>query len=251
MKIDYPLEITTFADIPANTGLGSSSAFTVGLLKALYGLRGEMIGKYELAQQAATIEVDILKRNMGKQDHFASAYGGVNIFNFYSDERVEVCPVILHPKGAEALENGLLLFYTKLKRDASEILSEQNTNIEDIRDTLKKMQLLVPVLYEVLVNGDKMPFIGKILEDSWLLKKRVSNSISSAEIDHYYQIAKTAGALGGKILGAGGGGFLLFYVENHCQMRVIEALKSLYCLKIKIDFNGSSISYYDSSDAHF
>ena len=248
MKIDYPLEITTFADIPANTGLGSSSAFTVGLLKALYGLRGEMIGKYELAQQAASIEVDILGRNMGKQDHFASAYGGVNVFNFYSDERVEVSPVIFPSGIVEELENSLLLFYTKLKRDASEILKEQNTKIENLRDTLIKIKSLVPALNEVLVNGDNMKSIGKILEDSWFLKKVMTNSISSPEIDSYYKIARTAGALGGKILGAGGGGFLLFYVENDKQEQVIAALKELYCLRVKVDFNGSNISYYDPSD---
>jgi D-glycero-alpha-D-manno-heptose-7-phosphate kinase len=244
-NIDFPIEISTFADIPANTGLGSSSAFAVGLMHALHALKGEMVTKYVLASEAANIEVDILKRVMGKQDHFASAYGDLNVFTFNSNETVSVEPVFYQPSTREALEQNLILFYTRLKRDASEILENQNLATSHRRAVLRSMKEQAPRLREILSNGSNLDEVGEILHNGWHLKKSLTDEISSPEIDEYYEKATKAGALGGKLLGAGGGGFLLFYVEPKNRSRVIDALAELYFLNIKIDCWGTRITYYD------
>jgi D-glycero-alpha-D-manno-heptose-7-phosphate kinase len=246
-RIDYPIEITTFADIPANTGLGSSSAFAVGLVHALSALEGKMITKYDLAMKAASIEVEILKRTMGKQDHFASAYGGFNIFTFNPDETVTVEPVFYKRDIIKKLESNLILFYTKVKRDASEILKSQDDVTSNKRDILTKMRDLVPRLEQVLSNGSDLNLFGKILNEGWSLKQSLTEDISSSEINDYYYKAMKAGASGGKLLGAGGGGFLLFYVEPHYRQNLIDVLSNLYYLDVNFDFGGSRITYYDQS----
>jgi D-glycero-alpha-D-manno-heptose-7-phosphate kinase len=244
-SIDYPIEITTFADIPANTGLGSSSAFAVGLVHALSALEGKMITKYDLAMKAASIEVEILKRTMGKQDHFASAYGGFNIFTFNPDETVTVEPVFYNRDSIQKLESNLVLFYTKVKRDASEILKSQDDITSTKRDILTKMRDLVPRLEQVLSNGSDLNLFGEILNEGWSLKQSLTEDISSSEINDYYNKAVKAGASGGKLLGAGGGGFLLFYVETQYKQNLIDALSNLYYLDVNFDFGGSRITYYD------
>jgi D-glycero-alpha-D-manno-heptose-7-phosphate kinase len=246
-NIDYPIEITTFADIPANTGLGSSSAFAVGLVHALSALEGKMITKYDLAMKAASIEVEILKRTMGKQDHFASAYGGFNIFTFNSDESVTVEPVFYNKESIKNLESNLILFYTKLKRDASEILKSQDRETLNKREILTRMRDLVPNLERVLSNGSDLNLFGKILHEGWNLKQSLTGDISSSEINNFYEKAIMAGAIGGKLLGAGGGGFLLFYVEQDKRNLVINELSELYHLDVQFDFGGSRITYYDQS----
>lgn len=243
--IDYPIEITTFADIPANTGLGSSSAFAVGLVHALSALEGKMITKYDLAMKAASIEVEILKRTMGKQDHFASAYGGFNIFTFNPDESVTVEPVFYNRDSIKKLESTLILFYTKVKRDASEILKSQDEITSNKREILTKMRDLVPRLEQVLSNGSDLNLFGEILNEGWSLKQSLTEDISSSEINDYYNKAMKAGASGGKLLGAGGGGFLLFYVETQYKQNLIDALSNLYYLDVNFDFGGSRITYYD------
>lgn len=243
--IDFPVEISTFADIPANTGLGSSSAFAVGLVHALHALQGEMVTKYVLASEAADIEVNRLKRVMGKQDHFASAYGSLNVFTFNTDETVTVEPVFYKPQDRETLEQNLMLFYTRLKRDASEVLESQNRATPQRRDMLRKMKDQVPRLREILNNGSNLNGVGELLHEGWNMKKSLTNDISTSEVDAYYEKARKAGAAGGKLLGAGGGGFLLFYIEPHKQADVIEALSGLYPLRIKLDVWGTRITYYD------
>jgi D-glycero-alpha-D-manno-heptose-7-phosphate kinase len=247
MEIDFPVEITTFADIPANTGLGSSSAFAVGLLHALHALKGQMVTKYELASKAAHIEVDCLNRTMGKQDHFASAYGNLNVFTFHADENVTVEPVFYRAEVRQNLEQNLLLFYTKLKRDASEVLKSQNRETPNKLDVLRNMRDLVMPMREVLSSGSNMNSFGAILHTGWVLKHSLTVAISSAEIDGYYDKALKAGALGGKLLGAGGGGFLLLYVEPQHQEKVIQSLSELYHLKVGLDTEGTRITYYDQT----
>lgn len=248
LEIDFPIEITTFADVPANTGLGSSSAFAVGLLHALYALKGQMVTKHTLACEAAAIEVDILKRTMGKQDHFASSYGNLNVFTFQKDERVIVEPVFYRPQGPLDLEKNLLIFFTKLKRDASEVLESQNRETPNKLDVLRKMKNLVRPLREVLSSGEDLNKIGEILHEGWELKRSLTGDISSNEIDEYYLSARKAGAIGGKLLGAGGGGFLLFYVEPHNHKAVIQSLPSLYRVPVGLDFDGTRITYYDQTN---
>ena len=246
-NIDYPIEITTFADIPANTGLGSSSAFAVGLVHALSALEGNMITKYDLAMKAASIEVDILNRTMGKQDHFASAYGGFNIFTFNADETVSVEPVFYNRESIKKLESNLILFYTKVKRDASEVLKSQDDITDNKRDILTKMRDLVPSIKQVLSNGSNLNLFGEILNEGWNLKQSLNSDISSSDINDYYNRAINAGAIGGKLLGAGGGGFLLFYVEAEKRNFLINELDELYNLDVQFDFGGSRITYYDQS----
>ena len=247
-KIDYPVEITTFADIPANTGLGSSSAFAVGLVHALYALQGKRVSKYQLAMKAAEIEVEILQRTMGKQDHFASAYGNFNTFKFNQDETVTVEPVFYKKETIEKLQSNLILFFTKLKRDASEILESQDRESFNKREILTQMRDLVTPMEEILSNGENLNQFGEILDEGWKLKQSISEHISSPKIDEYYERAIKAGAIGGKLLGAGGGGFLLFYVESAEQNKVINSLSELHYLNIKFDFSGSRITYYDQTN---
>ena len=245
LKIDFPIEITTFADIPAKTGLGSSSSFAVGLVHALHALKGEQVTKYVLASEAAHIEVDILGRSMGKQDHFAAAYGNLNVFTFHSNEVVTVDPVFYQPQVPQVLGQNLLLFYTQLKRDASELLKTQDRNTKNKFDELREMKMLVDPLRDVISMGLDLNRIGEILHRGWELKRTLTDCISSSEINDYYNKGLKAGAIGGKLLGAGGGGFLLFYVEPENQKSVIEALSVLQKLKIRLDSDGTRITYYD------
>ena len=247
MEIDFPIEITTFADIPAQTGLGSSSAFAVGLVHALYALKGQMATKYQLAAKGAEIEVDMLGRTMGKQDHYATAYGNLNVFTFHADEKVSVEPVFYRPETRMELEKNLLMFYTRLKRDASEVLTSQEQATPSKREVLRQMRDLVPELRDILAKSVNLNSFGEILHAGWELKRSITSEISNSEIDEYYHRARRAGALGGKLLGAGGGGFLLFYVEPQNQQRVIESLQELYHIQVGLDAGGSRITYYDQT----
>ena len=243
--IDFPLEITTFTDIPGSTGLGSSSAFAVGLVHALHALKGEMVTKHMIASKAAYIEVDILGRAMGKQDHYASAYGNLNVFTFTSDELVSVEPVLYKHKAKKHIESNLMLFYLKMKRNASEILESQQRETKNKLVELRKMQSLVDPIREVFSSGIEFNQFGEALHEGWGIKRGLTKDVSSKEIDSYYEKAIRAGAVGGKLLGAGGGGFLLFYVEEINQKRVMKELSDLYSLPIKFDNSGTRITYYD------
>ena len=245
MKIDFPLEISTFADIPAQTGLGSSSAFAVGLLYALYALKGEMVTKGNLATHAAELEIDILGRKIGKQDHYSAAYGNLNVFTFHSNGSVSVDPVFYRPETKGSVDSHLMLFYTAIKRDANEILASQNEKTDEKRCVLSKMKDLVTPIREVLSTGSNLYQIGTALHQGWLLKKSITDKISSSNIDEYYERALSAGALGGKLLGAGGGGFLLLYVEPQNRKAVIESLSNLYQLPFQFEDTGTRITYYD------
>ena len=244
-KIDFPIEITTFTDIPGQTGLGSSSAFAVGLVHALHALKGEMVTKHTLATEAAHIEVNILGRSMGKQDHFASAYGNLNVFTFTADDVVLVEPVLYEAHTKKRIEDNLLLFYLKTKRDASKILESQERETVNKVNELRAMKNLVEPLKEIFSTGVEINNFGTILDQGWEIKRQLTDDISSSEIDEYYQKAKKYGAIGGKLLGAGGGGFLLFYVEQENQQKLKDQLSDLYCLPVKFDNGGTRITYYD------
>jgi D-glycero-alpha-D-manno-heptose-7-phosphate kinase len=246
-NINYPIEITTVADIPAGTGLGSSSSFAVGLIHAICALEGLVKTKYELASLAAEIEVDILGRDMGKQDHFAAAYGNLNMISFFSDERVEIEPVIYDEKNKDTLENNLLLFYTFMTRDAAKILKSQIKATINKFDTLTQMKDLVDPLSLTLKRGNNTDDFGKILHQNWMLKKSLTSDISNSTITKYYEKGLEAGALGGKLLGAGSGGFILFYIRPEAKNDLLSALSDLYPLSFKFDQSGTRITYYDRS----
>ncbi|HCV36957.1 MAG TPA: hypothetical protein DF783_08515, partial [Acidimicrobiaceae bacterium] len=246
-EVESPMELTTFSDIPAGTGLGSSSTFAVGLVNALHALRRQRVTKHTMASEAAHLEIDILGRVMGKQDHFAASYGKLNTYSFNQDETVEVEPVFFESARLEMLEDRLLLFYTGQQRNASEILETQDSATSDTIELLSRMQEFVQPMADILSGSGDMSSIGPMLNESWMLKRSIAAGVSSALIDDNYERAIRAGATGGKILGAGGGGFLLLYVEPEHQQSVIDELAPLQSLRARFSTGGSRITYYEPS----
>lgn len=254
LNIDFPLEVTTFADIPSQTGLGSSSSFAVGLLNALHALQGRRLSKHELAAQAAELEIRILGRKIGTQDHYAASYGSINIFKFFPDLQVERQPVLYKKELLRELESNLLMFYTESQRDAgkilanqSKILEQQASSAKDRFGSLREMRNLVEPFEKVFAGQSPLDTVGQLLHKNWTLKRELASQITNPEIDELYERALKAGALGGKILGAGGGGFLLFYVPSAKRRAVKEALAGLFCMPIQFEHSGSVITYYDHS----
>lgn len=241
--INNGIEITSIADIPSGTGLGSSSSFTVGLLNALYAYLGKYKSAKELAQEACKIEIDILGEPIGKQDQYAVAHGGLLHIQFNPDEEVFVDPIICAKEVKEELNDKLMMFYTGISRRSRDILEEQREKTGQKFEFLKKMRDLSIDIQRVLIRGKNLDEIGEILHQAWMYKKQLVGTISTSKIDDYYQKARHAGALGGKILGAGGGGFLLLYCERQNQRKVREALSDLKQLPFKLESQGSKIIY--------
>lgn len=243
--ISKGIEIVYMGDIPLGTagiGLGSSSSLAVGVLNALYAYRGQHISARKLAEQACQIEIDILKHPIGKQDQYAAAYGGFNKIQFNQDESVYIDPVIYKSETKRELNHKLMLFYTGVVRVSSTILEEQKTKTTLNSSNLDQMVELAKELRHCLINNNLTRF-GQILHEGWLLKKSLASNISNSSIDQYYESAIQAGATGGKILGAGGGGFLLFYCEENYQDKVREALKDLKEYPFLFEPQGSKILY--------
>lgn len=237
------VEITTLADVPSEgSGLGSSSSITVGLLNALYNYAGMQVTLEQIAREACEIEIDICKKPIGKQDQYIAAYGGLNKITFHSDESVTVSKVPVYSTNLLILGSRLLLFYTNKTRNADIILKKQKQNTETKREILRKMKNFVPRVERSLINY-KFNKLGKLLHDNWLLKKSLVGSISNTEIDDMYNKAMNAGALGGKICGAGGGGFLLMYVPKEKQDKVRETLCDYRELPFMLDSFGSRIIF--------
>ena len=243
VDIDGGIEIISMADIPAGTGMGSSSSFTVGLLNALYAFQGKSVSPEQLAREACKIEIELLKEPIGKQDQYASAYGGLNYIQFNPDESVFVNPVISSREVKDELSNNLMMFYTGITRRASDILTGQTENTKNRKDNLKKMKKIAINIKEILNEGKHLNRIGEILHQEWLLKKDIISGISNNLIDEYYNKALKAGALGGKILGAGGGGFILLYASPQKQQKVRKALRDLKELSFNFEYQGSTIIY--------
>ena len=237
------IEITSIADIPAGTGLGSSGSFTVGLLNALYTFKGEQKSSEYLADKACQIEIDILGKPIGKQDQYAAAFGNINYFRFSSDETVLHEPIKLSTNDIHKLNKKMLLFYTGITRAASSILSNQQKETKNKLEYLDRLREQANKLKNVLLIDGINNKIGESLHDGWMLKKQLSNMISNNMIDDYYLKARQAGAAGGKILGAGGGGFLLFYCDENKQECVQDALKDLKKIDFSITEHGSRIVY--------
>lgn len=248
LNIDFPVQISTFSDIPAETGMGSSSAFTVGLVNGFYALLNKKISKHSLAALAADIEINKLNRLIGKQDHYASTFGGLNKFIFNANETVSVENLNKNSNYLDNLSDKLLLFYLDMKRNASEVLCSQVKSIKEKRKVLIDMSNQVDVFKNIIENEEKFNRFGLELNKGWKLKKSLTNEISSPKIDFFYDKAIKAGAIGGKVLGAGGGGFLLLYVNNKDQNKVKKSLKELYCMNVKFEKKGSHILYNDRQD---
>lgn len=244
LGIQKGLEIHHDGDIPALSGMGSSSAFTVGLIKTLYALEGRLILKEELSLKAIHIEQEIIKENVGSQDQVWAAYGGLNTIEFLRNGRIIVEPVIMNEERLRAFEARFMLFYTGRARYASEIAKEQIDNTSRNKRDLHEIRRLVDEAEEILTSGGEFTDFGRLLNETWLLKKKLSQKITSPEIDELYAIAIRNGAVGGKLLGAGNGGFMVFYVEPADQKRVREALAGFLHVPFRFDFNGSEIMVY-------
>ena len=237
------VEITSMADIPSGTGLGSSSAFTVATLKAVKAYKKLSYSTYALACEACDVEINKAGSPIGKQDQFASAFGGLNFITFHKDGKVTVEPLMIPGDGEERLQNNLMMFYTGLTHDANVILAEQTKNVASKEDKIKAQLRLCEMakdLKQHLEEGD-VDYLGHILKDSWEIKKSLSSGIANKTIDDIYDKAIKAGAEGGKLLGAGGGGFMLFYVKPENQKAVREALKNYLEVEFKIDYEGATI----------
>lgn len=237
------IEISSFADVPAGVGLGSSSAFTVGLLNALYAWHGKVVSKERLAAEACEVEIQILEKPIGKQDQYASAYGGLRTYRFNQDGSVESTPIVLPGQVLSELEARLALYYLSGSRSADIILKEQNSPRKRTEkyETISKLADLVPSLKESLLSGD-VDSMGTTLHHGWTLKRGIAPGISNLRIDEAYQKALSAGALGGKLLGAGGTGFLMIYGEN--QKNVERAL-GLRSIPFRLDCEGTKLIYCD------
>ena len=247
-KIDYPIEITTFADVPANTGLGSSSAFAVGLVNALFVLEGKLASKYEIASIAAKIEIDLLGRKIGKQDHFACCYGNLNNFIFKKDESVIINPIPASTYTLKKLENNMILFFTNQKRNSESVLKNQHKIKKNQYVQLKQMRDLVGVSKDMVLNKSfNISEFGKLLDKGWKIKKQNNKKITNKFIEKYYNTAIKNGAYGGKLLGAGNGGFLLFMANKFVQKKIIKSLKQLKKMYIRFDYSGTRITYFDKS----
>ena len=239
------LDIAYMGDmLPAHTGsgLGASSSLTVGILNALHTLKGEKVSAETLAREACRIEIEILGRPIGKQDQYAAAYGGLNYIKFNRDESVDVTPLACRPETLEKLNRNLLLFHTGLNTQSDNILSEQNEKTFDNLTVLDRMVGLAEELKKAVMSDDLTEF-GKILHDGWIHKQKLANGITNPAIDNYYGKAKEAGAIGGKILGSGGGGFLLLYCEEQNQNKVRKALPDLREAPFGFEPEGSKIIY--------
>ena len=248
LKINFPIEIGMFSDMPSKAGLGSSSSFTVALLKALYELKKIKKTNYQIAEMASKIEIDILKRPIGKQDHYASTFGGINLIKYKKNRKVSVNRIKLSHNKIKKIEDNLILFFTGIRRNSSDILKYQNKNRRNVEKILIETRNLVLPFKKLLKEKNNIDGIGEILFKSWNLKKSISNKISSIKINKYFDTAMTKGALGGKILGAGGGGFLLFYVKKSKRKTLTNSLKKLIQINFNFENEGVKIIYNDNID---
>ena len=241
------IEVIYMADIPlsgAGIGLASSSALAVGVLNALHAYKGEFVTPETLAKEACIIEIEKLGQRIGIQDQYAVANGGFKRYRFLNDGTVNATPLISDEKNKEMLYNNLMMFFTGNTRDSRKILSEQSDNIENKRKMLDELVLTVDRVYEE-ISKNNVGIVGTELKKTWEIKKSLSSGISNENIDKMYDLAITAGATGGKILGAGGGGFLLLYVEDKCKEKVKQVLKDYREVPFKVDNEGSRIIFVD------
>lgn len=246
VSIEGGIEIASMADIPSKgSGLGSSSSYTVGLLNALYAYKNKYVSKETLAQQACEIEINRCKEPIGKQDQYAAAYGGLNLIRFHADESVSVDPVICKPEIMRSVEDSTLIFFTGRTRSASAVLNNQSEGmkLENRRILMRRMVELAFELKRELESGDVDNF-GSILDENWRLKTQLANGITDPQIDDWYEIGIRHGAKGGKLLGAGNGGFIMFFAPPEKHQNIRNALRNLMPIKFGFDRTGAQIVFY-------
>jgi D-glycero-alpha-D-manno-heptose-7-phosphate kinase len=242
-RIDRGVEITTMGDIPSEgSGLGSSSTVTVGALHAMYAYLGEIVPAERLAREACAIEIETLKRPIGIQDQYIAAYGGLRFFEFLPDGQVTAEKIKLSPAAHRAINDNFMLFFTGVSRNSSSILKEQ---VDNLKDRLGELRELKQMAYEArcAIEADNIDALGALLHQSWELKKRLAGTISNGSINETYEAARAAGAIGGKIAGAGGGGFLLLYVPWEYQNQVRMKLNRLQELPFRLEADGTKVIF--------
>ena len=241
--ISEGVEVTTMGDIPSQgSGLGSSSTVTVGSLHALYALQGEIVTAERLAREACQIEIDKLHKPIGIQDQYIAAYGGLRFLEFRPDGRVDCEKIELDVEHQRQLNENLLLFFTGVTRDSSSILNEQRNNINDRKAVLRELKIMAYTALHELISGN-VDAVGELLHESWLLKRKLARKISNNAINEMYDMAQKAGAIGGKITGAGGGGFLLLYCPHERQRAVREALDDFQELAFQSEPDGTKVIF--------
>ncbi len=248
LNLHRGLEIHHDGDLPARSGMASSSAFTVGLLNALHALQGEMSDKHRLAREAIHLEQNVLKENVGSQDQVSAAYGGFNCISFLPNDEFSVRPVTIPRERLRDLNQRLLLFYTGIQRTASEVAESYITNLEARRRQLRILKDLVDESLSVLSGQGDLDGFGDLLHEAWEAKRSLSATVSNPEIEEIYRPARDAGARGGKITGAGGGGFMLLYAPPECHEAIKGRLRRLLHVPFQFEFSGSQIIFFDPEE---
>lgn len=243
MKIKDGVEIHHDGDLPARSGIGSSSSFTVGLLNALHSLKGRMVSPARLAADAIHIEQEVLREHVGAQDQVMAAYGGCNLVSFGDRRHLQVRPVTVSRGRLDEFQDRLLLFYTGIPRTASDIAGEQVRRTPARRRELKSMCEMVDRAVEILDSRENVSSFGRLLHENWTIKRSLTDRITTPAIDEIYAAGRAAGALGGKVLGAGGGGFMLFFAAPGKQANIRRALRKLLHVPFKFEFSGSTIIF--------
>ncbi len=250
LNIRRGIEIHHDGDLPARSGMGTSSAFTVGLLKGLHALKGYMPTKHELALESIRIEQEVLQETVGSQDQVLAAYGGVNIITFLQNGEITVTPIVLSNSRLQELNAHLLLFYTGLKRTAANVAGTYVNDLESHKRQLRIMKDLVQESLSILNGRGDVTELGGLLHEAWLSKRTLSPWVSNVEVDALYETAQRAGALGGKLTGAGGGGFLLLFVPPKKHSAVRDALKDLIQVPFNFEYSGSQIIFCDREEEY-
>ncbi len=245
LNIDRGVEIHHDGDLPARSGMGSRSSFTVGILHALHALKGRMLTKYQLAMESIYIEQELLKETVGSQDQVLAAYGGFNHVTFFVDGEISVRPMALIQERTIELNSHLMLFYTGVRRTASDIAESYVQNIESKEQQLRMISDMVDKGISILNSRQDISRFGELLHEAWQAKRSLSPKVSNPYVNEIYDRAASAGAIGGKVTGAGGGGFMLFFVPPSKQPKVRETLNKLIYVPFKFEFSGSQIIFFD------
>ena len=248
LKMDRGVEIHHDGDLPGRSGMGSSSAFTVGLLHALHALQGRIVGKKQLARESIHLEQDILRETVGSQDQVCAAYGGVNRINFSPTGDFSVQPMTVSQERLDELNANLILFYTGIKRTASRVASSYASNMEKHAAALGRLRDCVDKSCEILNSKKDLAAFGELLHENWLAKRALSNKVSNAAVDSLFVDARSCGAMGGKLLGAGGGGFVLLFVPPKRQARIKKQFNRLIQVPFQFEFGGSQIIFFDREE---
>jgi len=248
LQIEQGLEIHHDGDLPARSGLGSSSSFVVGLLHALHALKGAIPGKERLAHEAIHMEQVRLKETVGCQDQVMAAHGGCQRVEFLSDGEIRVSPLTLHPERLDALNSHLMLFFTGIKRTAATIAQSYVSDVAGVEKQLRTMGNMVDEAFQILAGNSELAAFGNLLHESWRAKRSLSKQVSNRVIDEIYATARSAGALGGKLLGAGGGGFMLLFARPSDHERIRERLAKLVHVPFRFERAGSRIIFFDPGE---